>query len=85
MAGFGPDTHWRDAARPARFWFLDANACFPVFIFLVHISWGTLIFAIVTSVFFSLLTRRGFTMVIFGRWVRTLLAGPRKIAQPWWL
>ncbi len=40
--------------------------------------------AVVAMFFFSLLGRYGFTVPVFLRWLRTMLAGPRKFAIPWW-
>jgi intracellular multiplication protein IcmT len=82
---FRPDTHWRDSARTARFWIFDAPACFPVLLALLHIRWWTFGLAIFAVLFFTLLNRRGFTVVVFFRWLRTFLAGPVKKAKPWWI
>lgn len=76
--------HWRDSARNVRFWIVDYRACFPLLILLFHIRLWTFIFAVAATVFFSLLERYGFTPTVFMRWMRAYVAGPRKIAQPWW-
>ncbi len=76
--------HWRDSARNVRFWMVDYRACFPLLIFLFHITWATFAFAIITITFFGLLERYGFTVAVFLRWLRSFIAGPRKIAQPKW-
>jgi len=76
--------HWRDSARSVRLFFLDFRACFPLLILIFHIRLWTFIFAIVATVFFTALERYGFSLVVFSRWVRAYIAGPRKIAQPWW-
>lgn len=76
--------HWRDSARNVRFWMVDFRACFPLLIFIFHISWFTFLFAVVAIVIFSLLERYGFSVAVFLRWMRSFLAGPRKVAQPWW-
>jgi intracellular multiplication protein IcmT len=78
------DTHWRDTAYAARFFFVDARASFPLFFFLMHIRWWTFGVAIAAMVFFALLEKYGFTVVVFGRWLRSFLAGPYKSAHPWW-
>jgi intracellular multiplication protein IcmT len=75
---------WRDSARNVRMWIVDYRACFPLLIFIFHVSWATFIFAIVAVGFFGALERYGFTVAVFSRWLRSFLAGPRKIAQPWW-
>jgi intracellular multiplication protein IcmT len=76
--------HWRDSARNVRFWIVDYRATFPLLILLFHIRLWTFIFAVVATVFFSLIERYGFTPIVFLRWMRAYVAGPRKIAQPWW-
>jgi intracellular multiplication protein IcmT len=76
--------HWRDSARNVRLWFVDYRACFPLLIFIFHISWKTFFFAIAAIVFFTLLERYGFSVAVFSRWLRSFIAGPRKIAQPKW-
>ena len=85
MAGtFKQDTHWRDSGRRARFWIFDAQACFPIVLWLLHIKWWTFIVAVVATIFFAILIRRGFTLTVFFRWLRSNLAGSRKVARPWW-
>lgn len=76
--------HWRDTARNVRMWFVDFRACFPLLIFLFHIRLWTFLMAVITTVFFGMLERYGFSLVVFSRWLRTYIAGPRKISQPWW-
>lgn len=75
---------WRDSARFPKFFILDSRAVFPFFLFLLHIKLWTFIVAALFAIFFSTLLRYGFTLAIFGRWVRALAAGPRKIAKPSW-
>lgn len=75
---------WRDSARNVRFWIIDSRACFPLLLFLLHIRLWTFVVALVATVFFAMLERYGFTLIKFGRFFRSYLAGPRKIAQPWW-
>ncbi len=82
--GFRDSAHWRDSARSARFYMVDANASFPLLLFLVHMKLWTFILAILFMIFFSIVARFGFTVPIFFRWFRSTLAGPRKYAIPWW-
>jgi intracellular multiplication protein IcmT len=84
MAGFSESAHWRDSARVTRFWIFDATAAFPLVLFLLHIRWWSFIVAVLTMIFLSILSRYGFTVPIFLRWLRSTLAGPRKFAIPWW-
>jgi len=79
------EAHWRDSARPIKFFIWDGRAVFPVIIFLVHLVLWTFILAMVLMAFFSILNRYGFTPIVFFRWTRNLIAGPRKIAVPWWM
>lgn len=81
---FRADSHWRDSARSARFFLVDARAAFPLFLFLLHIRTWTFVLAIVSMLFFATLERYGFTVPVFLRWLRAFLAGPRKVATPWW-
>ena len=76
--------HWRDSARTARFFFIDAKAAFPILLFLVHIRLWTFIIAVVIMLFFTTLNRFGYTVDVFIRIFRSFLSGPRKIAIPWW-
>ncbi len=84
MAGFSPTAHWRDAARPARFFLVDYRAAFPLVLFLLHIEWWTFFAALISMAALSLLERYGFSVTVFFRWLRSTLAGPRKVAIPWW-
>lgn len=79
------NAHWRDSARPAKLFFIDAKAAFPLFLFLIHIKLWTLILAIVTMLFFTTLNRFGFSIEVFLRLARSFVAGPRKAAIPWWM
>jgi intracellular multiplication protein IcmT len=76
--------HWRDSARPVRLWFIDFRACFPLLVLIFHIKLWTFLMAVVFVSFFALLERYGFSLIVFLRWLRSFISGPRKIAQPWW-
>ncbi len=78
------DAHWRDSARSVRFFVWDAKAAFPFVLFLLYMSWWTFGLAFGAMIFFSVLNRYGFSIEVFGRWLRTSLAGKRKVAIPWW-
>lgn len=81
---FSPSAHWRDSARSARFFLVDARAAFPIFLFLMHIKVWTGILVIVSAVFFGILEHYGFTVPVFLRWLQLFFAGPVKFAIPWW-
>lgn len=76
--------HWRDSARNVRFWIIDYRAAFPLLFLIVHVRIWTFVFAVTAMLFFGLLERWGFTVAVFFRWLRSYIAGPRKIAKPWW-
>lgn len=78
------DAHWRDSARSVRFFIWDGKTAFPMLLFLLHIQWWTFIVAVLATLFFTLLNRYGFTIEVFGRWLRSTVAGRRKAAIPWW-
>ena len=85
MAGtFSSTAHWRDSARPARFFMLDARAAFPVFIFLLHIRLWTALLVLATALFFGAIEKFGFTVPVFLRWLRCFLAGNLKSSKYWW-
>jgi intracellular multiplication protein IcmT len=85
MRPVNPNAHWRDSARRARFFMVDAQAVFPIFLFLVHIRIWTLILAILATIFFATISRFGFSTIVFLRLARSFLAGPIKVAYPWWM
>ena len=84
MSNVNPNAPWRDSARSARFFIVDARAAFPLLLFLMHIRTWTAIIVLVSAVFFGIIEHYGFTVPVFLRWTRTLLAGKMKVSQPWW-
>jgi intracellular multiplication protein IcmT len=81
---FSESTHWRDSARPAKFFMIDAVAAFPLVLFFLHITWWSFFVAIAAMIFFTVLRRFGFSIPVFLRFVRGFFAGSRKFAIPWW-
>ncbi|KTD28726.1 phosphoesterase [Legionella israelensis] len=81
---FEQTTHWRDSARSARFFMVDARAAFPIFIFLMHIRIWTALLVLVSAVIFGIIEHYGFTVPVFLRWIRSFLGGRLKSSQPWW-
>ena len=77
--------HWRDSARPVKFFMWDGRAVFPVVLFLMHMALWSFITTVVLIAFFSILNRYGFTPIVFWRWFCNLIAGNRKTAVPWWM
>lgn len=78
------NAHWRDSALQAKFFFVDAKAAFPLILFLMHIKLWTFIVAVIVMGFFALLSRYGYSVEVFLRILKATLAGPRKMAIPWW-
>ena len=76
-------THWRDASRTPRFYFMDAFAAFPFLIFFLHIRLWTFFLAIAVVAFFVVLEKFKFSLPVFFRWIRATIAGPTRIAKPW--
>jgi len=79
-----PNAHWRDSARPIRFFFVDYRAMFPLLIILFVPRFWTIGLAMLAIMFFMILERYGFTVLVFMRLFRGFLAGPIKTARPWW-
>jgi len=79
------EAHWRDSARPVKFFIWDGKAAFPMLLFLMHIKLWTFIVAVCAMMFFTILNRYGFTPFVFLRWLRSSIAGRRKLAIPWWM
>lgn len=75
---------WRDSARVAKFFIIDARAAFPFLFLLVHIRLWTLVLATVTTVAFATLDYYGFSVIVFMRTLRTFIGGKRKLSRPWW-
>lgn len=81
---FSSEAHWRDTARPARFFFVDYRAAFPLLLFLLHIEWWTFFLAVAFTLFLGLIERYGFSVTVFFRFLRATLAGRKKSARAWW-
>ena len=79
------EAHWRDSARSAKFFIWDVKAAFPLLILLIYANWWTLGIAVFAMMFFSVLNRFGFSISVFGRWLRSSLAGSRKQSRPGWM
>mgnify|MGYP001828687370 CR=1 FL=1 len=77
--------YWRDSSRIPRFFGIDAKACFPLVIFLLHIKLWTFGIAFGFTIFFAVLEHYGFRDKIFFRLLRNLIIGNRRDAKAWWL
>lgn len=78
------EAHWRDSARPVKFFIWDGKTAFPLVLFLLHMSWITLAIAVGSVTFFTILNYFGYRIDVFFRIVRNTIAGRRKAAIPWW-
>jgi intracellular multiplication protein IcmT len=78
------EAHWRDSARQVRFFGIDARVSFLLLFFVLHLRLWTFILSLIGIIFFVLIERLGFSLKLFLRICRGILAGPRKLAIPWW-
>lgn len=67
--------HWRNTARPARFFTMDARACLVVFLFIVHIRLWTLILMIAVLIGASIMERYGMALPVALRRLRLFFVG----------
>jgi len=79
-----PATHWRDSARPARFFIVDANIIYPIVLFFFNISYRTLTILGISFVFFLTLDRVGFTVKKAIRYLRVQIGGKIRYRRGWW-
>ncbi len=70
--------HWRNSMRPVRFFAFDARCAIPWFILLFHFRVSTVILAIVFTIIFYMLERRGLTFDAALRTFRTWFLGQRR-------
>lgn len=73
-------SHWRNTARPARFFAIDARACLVVFLFLVHIRMWTLVLMIGVLIAATIMERYGMTLPVMLRRVRVFFVGHKRPA-----
>lgn len=67
--------HWSATAIYPLFFIFDARCLFPVFIFLLHMSMGTLTIAVLGVIFFSVLNYFSITPMVCLRNVRRFISG----------
>ncbi len=72
--------HWRNSMKPVRFFSMDARAAIPFLFLLVYARLVTLIFAIVSTIVFMMLEKRGLTLPSALRALRSWLLGPKRPA-----
>ena len=76
--------HWRNSMRPVRFFGADARLAVPWFIVLFHARLFTFSLAILLTVVFIALERRGLTFDAALRTFRKWLLGQRRPAWLWY-
>lgn len=77
---FNSYNHWRNTARPARFFTLDYRAGLFVFIFMIHVRFWTLGLMLTVFTILFLLERRGLTMPLAMRRLRVWFIGSHRPA-----
>lgn len=85
MPDFSENANWRDTARPARFLMLDARVTPVIMLFLLHITWWTFFTMVAVLLFFTGIERYGFSVVTFFRFLRSWIAGKRRISRNLWV
>ena len=75
---------WRNTGQPVRVFMLDARACLPILLFMVHWAWWTFYVAIIGTAFFSAISFLGLTLPAMFRLARRFLVGPRRPSVPTW-
>lgn len=73
--------HWRDTARPVRFFTIDARASFPLLLVLLHIRLWTLGIALAVVVVFLVFEHFGLTLPRAIRRVRLFFIGRKRPAN----
>ena len=68
--------HWRNSMRPVRFFTVDARGAIPFIFLLVYARLSTLFIAILSTVIFMILERRGLTVPGALRRLRSWVVGP---------
>jgi len=79
-----PLAHWRDTARPAKFFIIDANIIWPIVIFVVAMSTRTLILLVLSAIFLLAIERVHFTIRKVVRYMFVFIVGPIRYRKGWW-
>lgn len=80
-----PNASWRDSARRSKLWIFDSSATFPLVFMMFSFTFSSFVIVLCFVAFLSVLSYYGYTIPVFLRFLRSKLAGKRKIAVPWWL
>lgn len=84
MMKMDPNASWQNTGREAKLWIFNATTSFPILLFILNISFTTLIIVVLTMAMFFALNYYGYTVPVFIRFLRATIAGNRKEARPWW-
>jgi hypothetical protein len=76
--------HWRMSAETTRLWFFDAVAGVPLIFMLFHLRMWTFILAIFVFFLLAFLERKGYSLKVGLRRLRSWAAGRVRVGQPWW-
>ena len=77
---FNSYNHWRNTARPVRFFTIDYRAGVFLFIFMMHIRLWTFLMMLTVMLILFLLERRGLTFTLAMRRMRVWFIGPKRPA-----
>ena len=80
MTVFNSYNHWRNTARPVRFFNVDYRAGIFLFIFLLHIRLWTFILMLLVFAVLLFLEKRGLTLPLAMRRLRLWFLGPKRPA-----
>lgn len=75
LNGVFTDLHWRDTARPLRFFIFDAKVLGVLLVWACHLSWATLALALFGMVFFGALELFGLNFMAALRLFKNWLGG----------
>jgi len=76
--------HWRDSARRAKFFIVDAVIVWPLIIFLMAIGTRTGILLISSFILLLIMERVNFTLKKVYRYLFVLIVGPIRYRKGWW-
>lgn len=77
---FNSYNHWRNTARPVRFFNIDYRAGVFLFIFLMHIRLWTFLTLLTVMLVLWIMERRGLTFTLALRRIRVWFLGPKRPA-----
>ena len=80
-----PNASWRDTAREAKLGPFNVVAFVPLMFFLFNIGWGSFALLAITLAALQTMEYFGFGPATFARYLRSLVAGKRRSACPWWM